>query len=295
MPEIALTHADIDSLWDFNEPEATEARFRELLPRVQSQGDPRLHAELLSQIARTYSLRQRFAEAHATLAEALALVPAIEAGPRASVRIMLERGRTFNSNKQKTEALFWFEAAYALAVNEGLAGLAVDAAHMLAIAETGDNVLAWNERALELAEVSDDPAARKWLGSLYNNLGWTYHDRGDAPRALELFKRAEAFRREHGNPESQRVARWCVARCLRTLGRLDEALTLQEALLAELETTGGKDGFTHEELGELLLAKGREAEARPHFAAAHAVLSQDPWLTRDEPARLERLANLARG
>ena len=47
---------DIDSFWEYSDPAASEARFRAALSSAQ--GDDRL--ELLTQIARTYSLRQRF-------------------------------------------------------------------------------------------------------------------------------------------------------------------------------------------------------------------------------------------
>jgi hypothetical protein len=53
---------------------------------------------------------------------------------------------------------------------------------MVAIVASGDEALAWNQRALELAQASPDPDARRWRASLFNNLGWTYHDRGEYAR-----------------------------------------------------------------------------------------------------------------
>jgi tetratricopeptide (TPR) repeat protein len=79
----------------------------------------------------------------------------------------------------------------------------------------------------------------------------------------------------------------------RLLGRVDEALEIQERLMRT--QSGGEDGFVYEELAECLLVLGRADEARAHFARAHAMLSQDPWLVRNEAARLERLAKFARG
>lgn len=77
------------------------------------------------------------------------------------------------------------------------------------------------------------------------------------------------------------------------MGRLDEALTKQQALLLESEQSGEPDGYVFEELGECLLALGRADEARPYFAQAYALLSQDAWLAADEPQRLERLKALS--
>ena len=34
--------------------------------------------------------------------------------------------------------------------------------------------LEWNLRAVEYAKASQHPAARRWLGTLQNNIGWAY-------------------------------------------------------------------------------------------------------------------------
>ena len=52
----ATSLPDIDSLWDYNDPAATEAQFRALLPRVQAEGDADYEAELLTQLARAQGL-----------------------------------------------------------------------------------------------------------------------------------------------------------------------------------------------------------------------------------------------
>jgi hypothetical protein len=58
------THTiDVDSFWEYTNPAMSEDRFRTALNSAN--GDKRL--ELLTQIARTYGLRQRFSEAHDVL------------------------------------------------------------------------------------------------------------------------------------------------------------------------------------------------------------------------------------
>lgn len=280
---------EIDSLWNYNEPAETETRFRELLGRASADADYR--AQLLTQIARTYSLRQMFDEAHATLEEAEALLP--QAGPAAAVRAALERGRAFNSAGRKEDALRHFSDALERARDAGLDFYAVDAAHMLAIASTGEEALRWNERARELAEASSDPRAKRWLGALYNNIGWTYHDSGKFEAALESFERCLEWHREMKTVDGFRIARWTVGRALRSLGRIDEALERQRQLLADMTASETKpDGYVFEEIGECLLALGRTDEAAPNFARAHELLENDVWLKRDEPARLERMKAL---
>ena len=93
---------DFDRLWNYNDPPETEQRFRELLPPARASGNTSYLVELLTQIARTEALQRRFDDAHRTHDEAEALLP--EAGDRARIRHLLERGRVFNSSKRRDEA-----------------------------------------------------------------------------------------------------------------------------------------------------------------------------------------------
>ncbi len=283
--------ADLDALWDFDDPSATELRFRALLEdEGRVGGAPRL--ELMTQLARTLSLQRRFVESHAVLDQVEA-DPSASTG-RARVRLLLERGRALNSAGRSADARPRFLEAWEFgrALREDT--LAVDAAHMLGIVETGERSLHWNEIAIQVATQSTDARARAWLGSLCNNTGWTYHDLGRHEEALAMFRRALAAREEQGATGAIRIARWCVARCLRSLGQVDEALAMQRVLLAELESEGRADGFVFEEIGECLLLKGREVDAAPFFARAFEELSTDPDLMAKDAARLERLRGLGR-
>lgn len=283
--------ADFDTLWDYFDPAATEARFRERLPAVVAAGDPDLHAQLLTQIARSQGLQRRFADARRTLDEAERVL----AGRRgvAALRLLLERGRVLNSEGDPAAALPYFSAALEAAKAEREDFHAVDAAHMLGIVAPGEAGLAWNLEAIAMAKASRDERARGWLGSLLNNTGWRYHDAGDYARALAHFEAALDFRRERGKQPELRIAEWTVARCLRSLGRLEEALAIQRDLEQQWAASGeAQDGYVFEELGELSLALGRGEDARAHFAKAHALLAQDPWLQANEEARLARIARL---
>jgi tetratricopeptide (TPR) repeat protein len=280
--------SDFDQLWDYDNPAATEQRFRELLPRIQP-GMP-AYLELLTQIARAQGLQRDFDAAHRTL-DAVERALA-DGGERAHIRYLLERGRALNSAKQPERARPLFLEAWERASAAGEDFYAIDAAHMLAIVDPPEQSLAWNLQALELAERTPDRRAKKWLGSLCNNMGWTYHDAGQYDQALALFERALAYREAQGQEREARIARWCVARALRSLGRVEEALAMQQALLEANQRDGANDGYGFEELAECLLALGRPAEARPYFARAYAELSRDPWLAKGEPERLERLKTL---
>jgi tetratricopeptide (TPR) repeat protein len=283
---MSVTVPDFDALWDYGDPAGTEGKFRDLQPG-SAHWDVGPRAELLTQIARTFSLRREFETAHALLDEAVELLAGHDR-PRARVRVLLERGRCFNSARQKDRAIPIFIQAWELGREAGEDGLAVDAAHMVAIAETDQAAVDWNLQALALATTSPDPRAQRWVGSLQNNLGWAYHARGEFETALDYFERNEAWHTARQSGEPLRIARWCVARTQRSLGRLEETLAGQQALAA----AGAEDGYVSEELAENLEALGRHDEAKPHFARAYALLSQDKWLPTDEPERLARLKRL---
>lgn len=281
--------ARVLKLWDFGDPEASEARFRAAEAEAREAGEESFAWELRTQAARTLGLRRQFAEADSELDT---VEPVLDAcGPRVKIRYLLERGRVRNSSGQKPDAIPFFVQALEAAQSAGEEFLAIDAAHMLGIAEEPEQALQWNLQALQMARDAADPLAQNWKGSLLNNLGWALHDNGEFESALALFEEALAFRTTQGNPGPIRVARWCVARCKRSLRQFPEALAEQEALLAQ--DPGDSDGFVREEIGECLLAMGRETEARTHLARAHELLSQDPWLSANEPARLSRLKDLS--
>jgi tetratricopeptide (TPR) repeat protein len=273
--------ADLDALWDFQRPDVSEARFRAALSRAE--GDDAM--VLRTQLARSLVLQRRFGEGAAELD---AQGPEDELTPLVRAHLRLERGRLLNSSGQRDASVPHFLQALETAEAAGLDVLAADAAHMMAIVETGEAQIPWARRALAIAEASTDPRARRWVGSVTHNLGWTLHELGLHEEALGEFERALELRKRQGDPELIKVGRWTVARELRALGRLDEALAIQR----ELDAVGSEDGYVSEELGELLLGLGRPAEAGPYFARAHALLCRDAGLVSEEPDRLRRLARL---
>lgn len=288
---------DFDKLWDFNDPAKTEKAFEDLLPVVESTGNHDYHAQLLTQIARTHSLRRQFVEAHDILDDVETLIVNIDnplngVTQTTRVRLLLERGRTYNSAGDPDSARPLFKEAWKLSRQAGEDYHAVDAAHMLGICGTGDASLLWNNRAMEAAEASDVPRAKEWLGALYNNTGWTYHDAGEYEKALVLFEKGLAWRTERDNPQATRIAKWTVGRAMRSLGRTEEALAMQQSLLEEHEAAGTSDGYVFEEVAECLFAQDRPDEARPFFGRAYRELSKDDWLTENEPERLDRLKRL---
>ena len=102
-------------LWDFDDLDATEGRFRAL------------RAEALTQLARVQGLRQDYDGGDRLLDEV------DEDDSRVRIRVDLERGRLRRSSGDKDAALPLFERAFAAATDAGEDWLAGDAAHMAAL------------------------------------------------------------------------------------------------------------------------------------------------------------------
>lgn len=244
---------DFDTRWNYDDPAATEQMFRTLLANPTDPSDM-YRLELLTQLARTCGLQQRFSEAHTILDEVAATLDA--AAPVVAVRYHLERGRTHTAQGDPDTAREHFLGARQRAAAARLPGYEVDALHMLAIIAPDDETDDWHDLALALATSSPDPAAQRWRGSLHNNIGWTLHERGDFAAALDHFEQA-LHHRLHPTPgwpataADIRAARWCVARCLRSLGRHDEARTIQRQLQAECAAENTPDPCIDEELSIL--------------------------------------------
>ena len=120
------------------------------------------------------------------------------------------------------------------------------------------------------------------------------HERGDYAAALDYWRNALAAREAAHDVARTRIARWTVARGLRSLGRLDEAEAAQRALADELQAANAPDGYVFEELAEIALARGDRAAAQPWAEKALAILDEDADLRANDAARLARLAEVAR-
>lgn len=282
---------DFDSLWDYDHPGATEKKFRDLLPAALDSRDLPYLTQLLSQIARAEGLQRKFDAAHKTLDRVQKGLDKTD--DRSRVRYLLERGRVFNSSGKKDDARPLFLEALDLATKSKKDFYAVDAAHMMAIVEPTEKQLQWNLKALDLAENSADEKARKWKGSLYNNIGWTYFEQRQFEESLLMFEKALEFQQQEGDPNKIMIARWCVAKTLRMMDHTEEALEMQRDLYEQYQAANKKSGYVYEEIAECLTVMGEEQEAQGWFAAAYEELSKDPRLATEQD-RLNRLKELGR-
>jgi len=280
--------AELDSLWSFDKPDESQSRFRAELARWPA--DSPQHAEVRTQIARTNSLRRQFDEANAMLDSVEATLATMPAHVR--VRYLLERGRTHNSSGSPERAVPLFKQALDLAECNADPFYAIDAAHMLGIAAPPAERLDWNLKALAMTEQTADARSKRWLASLYNNIGYTYQERGDFATALAYYRKALPAYEARGDPASVRVAHWMIARAQRSLGQLDEAEKTQRGLLADYEKLREPDGYVYEELAEIALARGDAAAAKPWAAKAYELLSADKGFVASNGERLAHLAKV---
>lgn len=286
-----MTYPEIAALWDNNDLDRTVShmnRAREM------NNDLAYHLEIHTQLARVKGMKGDFEGAHAILDSVeTTMKPDMD---KVRIRYLLERGRVYNSSGEQEKSLPLFEEALKLSQEKKHDNLAVDAVHMLGIAGPPEKQIEWNLIGLDIVENSDNRKLQGWIGPICNNLGWSYHDNGEHEKALQYFQKGLDWRESVGDQQGARVARWTIARTLRSLERIDEALEMQLALEKEFrENNLPPDGFVAEELGELYLMKGNRDEASKWFSQAWKILSQDPWISKHEPERVQRLKKLGQG
>ena len=265
---------DVAPLWNFSDPAASEQRFRDAL--ATASGDDAI--ELQTQIARSYGLRRRFDEARRILASVEASIPG--AGPAAQVRYHLELGRTFASPAHKPDevtpdrreqARAAYTAAFEKAKAARLDDLAIDALHMMVMVDTAPAAqLAWNEKAIAYMEASAQPEARKWEGSLRNNVGYAYHLAGRYDEALAQYRLSLAAYEREGRAPAVRIAWWMIARTHRAQSKTQEALAIQLRLEREFDAAGEPDPYVYEELETLYRQAGDAARADGYAAKLKA-------------------------
>ncbi|QDP95862.1 hypothetical protein FOE78_08085 [Microlunatus elymi] len=193
-----IDQRELDRLWDFADPIASEARLREAsltAPAVD-------RAEYSTQLARALGLQDRFDEARSLLDG----IDPTSCTPAALVRIDLERGRVENSAGRPAAAVPHFLHVAEAGAADGLDFLRIDALHMLAIADR-DHAVDWTRQGVEAAAASSDDRTRRWAVSLHNNLGWTLYEAGDLTGAIAEFEQALGWAEQVGTEDQRRYAR----------------------------------------------------------------------------------------
>ena len=256
---------DVSALWTYSDPALSEQRFQQAL--VGASPDDAFI--LRTQIARTWGLRGDFERARAVLASLEADLP--QRSSEAQVRYALELGRTYASPahppdtqtaEQRERARVLYLRAFETANAARLDSLAIDALHMMVMVDSDPaDQLAWNVKAIAYMEQSTQPDARKWEGSLRNNVGYANRLLGNYDEALRQFRLSLAAHEREGRVADVRIAHWMIARTLRDMKRFDEALPIQLRLERESAAAGEDDPYVFEELEQLYRATGDAVQA----------------------------------
>jgi tetratricopeptide (TPR) repeat protein len=229
LPGQEQAEARLSELFDYDRPKESEAGLAELADVALSCGNRELAAASLAQAARAQGIQNRLAEAQTTLDRAARLATI----PRTGIKIMLEQGRIARRQRRLDLARRQFNQAFELAEDEREDALAADAAHMLALLESGDSYLQWTARGLAIAEGSQDPVARRWVGNLTYNAAIRLSESGDHQAAALMFARSLAARRIENDAELVAAAELALSAELAHIGRLDEAEAIQRRLLRD--------------------------------------------------------------
>ena len=208
-----ITQQVLDELWDFNDPAGSERRFA-VEAALPSHADSE-RAELVTQRARALGLQRRFEDGHALLESLGEPVDQV-----VRTRIALERGRLLNSAGRPVEAVPEFETAARTAESAGLLFLQIDALHMLAVADVKQSS-EWAGQAIDLALAAPDDRTRRWLVSLFNNLGWSHFDAGRLNEALAAFAQAQEWAQRVGTEQQQVWAREAIDECAAAMAAHD--------------------------------------------------------------------------
>jgi tetratricopeptide (TPR) repeat protein len=206
-----LTQERLDELWDFDDVSASERRIRsELLV-----WDPRsaVASELTTQLARARGLQWDFSECEQIL-NGIVSTDAI-----VLTRVLLELGRVLKSTGQTDAAIPLFVKALAASEGADDAGLSIDAAHMLALADRA-NAERWTARGLMIADEATDNRTKQWSISLHADLGWHFFERGALAEALEQFELAATAARSYGTPQQNVWAQNAIDKVRATISKL---------------------------------------------------------------------------
>ncbi len=284
------TLPNFDARWNYGDPAATEKEFREILPQAEATGNFEYLGQLLTQIARCEGLQGRFDASHATLDSAEKVIAEHDL-KLAHVRYFLESGRAFNSSGKQDKAIPLFHSAYELATEQHELRYAIDAVHMIAIAERDPRrQVEWNLRGIALCEA--EPNQKGWLNALLNNIGESYLLLEEYDNAAATFQRLSEIQVQRSGVADMFTVK-DLAKASRLGGNPKKSVELMQPILDKLLKEKQDDGYIRQELAEGLYATGHQDEAKPHFSKAFELLSKDSWARQNEPEKVARMKELS--
>ncbi len=252
----------------------------------------------LTQLARVYVCKKQFVDAKNLLHSVKQILKGNPPGGESDVeiRILLEEGRLQSLEMNMQKALANFGAAWELAEKQKVKYLAIDAALMLSYVAPPKMQSAWFERALSMAEASQEERVQLWRSHLYVLKAWQEVDLCKFSEALEYFEKA--IQLVKGDSDSGKRSlplkniEWGKARAMRHLNQTADALAIQFRLQQESVPDEAGSGYIFLEIAECLRSMNQSDEAKEYFELAYNQLSKDRWFQDNRAADLSRIQAL---
>lgn len=270
--------ADADALFHARKYAEATAKYEETAIVAEAAGETSTLTEALSQVARGHLTRDLKEEGRVWIERAAAL--ATPSDPPGYARYLGVRGRFEWKDDDKEAATETFISMYDYCIEHELYDRAIDATHMVAITGGDDAKVEWSLKGIEAAK---NDGHERWLGPLWNNLGWTYDEQGEYDKALEALLNAREAHWHRGDEFAKLVADWSVGHAYRKVGEYEQAMAWMNSTLAWAQRRYAMDpsasnaewvGFAHRELGDLATDEGRPADAVRHYREAVPFLEQ---------------------
>jgi tetratricopeptide (TPR) repeat protein len=285
---------DVDGYWASHDLIKTEAAIRQALPSDLNGPWNSVALSAITQLVRVLNLQGKSSEAKEMLDLARKQVQYAEPQTRmrTEIRLLLEEGRHFCMAMMPAKAQGPFSRAWKMASDSGEVFLTIESAVMLSVSQPPKYQNEWLQRALDLAAKTDDEQAKLWLAQLHLMDGWHAFDFRRFEDALRAFQLALARPRGHGEMTDVILIKWCIARCLRALGRVAEALEMQRELYAKLNSVPEVNGYVFLEIAECLQLLQNTEEAKTFFELAYKELSLNGWYSDNKSMELGRMQEL---
>lgn len=263
----------------FSNREYSEAKliYEQAVAVAQANNDNEATIQALSQVARCYLIQGKKEDGRIWLQQAEEIADVSQ--PAGWSRFLGVRGRFEWKDDKLETATDTFIQMYDYCMQYELHDRAVDAAHMVAITAKADQQIEWAYKGIAAAEAGD---LDKWLGPLWNNLGWTYDELGRYKESLEALIKARFYHWKVSISEQAKlVADWSVGHAYRTNGDNDTALAWIQPVLAwaqrrhtlnPTEDTAEWVGQAYKELAEIALTQSNPDEALINFRLAKQYL-----------------------
>lgn len=281
---------DLDGFWDLKDLKNTENHIKAILSGDLVSPNKK-DLELLSQLVRVYCLQDEMLLAREILSHSKEWLHKLSDQDklRAEIRFHLEQGRYYNHAKIPKRAIEDFDRAWLKAETSDHKDLAIDAAYMLSITLPAKQGKVWRAYAIEIAESSTGAVYRSWLSLLYMMEAWSAFDAHQFDRALSLFQKSY----EHADPLAfvgqLPYVRWGLARTLRAVGQVKEALEIQQEILLEQQRINRINGHVFLEIAECFLGLNEPEKAHPFYESAYNLLKEDKWYVDNYPHELARI------